>query len=62
MMTIRVIDNNNKKVIKEEKVDNMTYAMVVVVDRFRRIYNNVTIEEYYGKPNGKPISTIRSFH
>ena len=61
-MTIRVIDNNTKKVIKEERTNDMTFGKVVIVDRLRRTYNNVTIEEYYGTPNGKPVTTIQSFH
>ena len=61
-MTIRVIDNNTKKIIREERTNDMTFGKVVLVDKFRRIYSNVTIEEYYGMPNGKPVTTIQSFH
>lgn len=60
-MFIRVIDNNTKEIIREEK-DTITHGITITVDKFRRMYNNVTIEQWYGEPKGKPFSSIRSFH
>ena len=62
MNTVRVIDNNTHEVIAMEQTFDTTKAMVIIVDRMKRKYTNGTVEFYYGEPNGKPITTERTFH
>lgn len=60
-MTLVVKDNTTKNVIVMEHDNNMT-KMLVRVGTLRRIYNNATIETYYGKVDNNPVTTIKTFN
>jgi len=57
----RVVDNKTKEV---KAVNETTFTDWYAVDRqkMRKRYTDCTVELYYGKIDGNPASTIKTFH
>ena len=61
-MTVQVREKNTNKVVATTTTNDWAQMFVGVIDVYRREYTNATVEVFYGKANGTPVSTYPTYH